>query len=70
MTNSINLKKSMAVSLAIAGQSQNWVAEQLEENKSTVSRWANADHLSTRIILRLAHLFDISVSTFIERGEQ
>ena len=65
----MNIKKSTNKALAEIEQNHRWLSEQLGATESQVSRWVNADHLSTSIIERIAGVFDMSVGEFIALGE-
>ena len=69
MTTKKIIKRSLRRALAKGGRKQKWLAEQIGESEITLSRWANADHLSTGKIEKVAKPFGLSVSEFISLGE-
>ena len=65
----MNIKRSIRKCLAENDMMQKDLAGKLRVTESQVSVWINAEHLNTRVIEKLAKIFNMSISEFIALGE-
>ena len=65
----MNLKKSMAMAMAITGIQNKQIASELNTTPQQVSSWCRKGAISQASIVKLAQVFDMRVSEFIALGE-
>ena len=68
-TRCINIKRSIKISLAIAGMERGELAKRSGVNPAHISVISSKNICTLATLKKLAKSFDIKVSTFIERGE-
>lgn len=69
MANKKIIKRALNRALRARGLKQIWLADKIGIHDTTLSRWANAEHLSTQKIEKITKVLGMSVVEFLASGE-